>query len=318
MDVLSRVEPCYNPKHAHYDGTLRGTINPQMQAESVKTFRKAMYDVSPEKIVTVEHAGSDYNSQYHDGFFAENICWISESPQWGHFRNLNAYMTVFTHFYFPEIKTWIHGPSNTQEAILMSLFNSCGFACTSNLAMQAFRTLEENSDCTEAVGGKRIPMIPTLHEGTFANHFAGTNDSKKVWTVLNRSGKVQKELLEVDGEFSDDYRYVEVYNDNAVSCEKRNGKILLKGELADKSVAVITRFKKLMTAEITGNELVVKCDSPDMTCQVIYGTDTFRNPPENLKFNNGELKVQLKDTAGKVIVKLYSGKYLKDEIIFTR
>ena len=318
MDVLSRVEPCYNPKHAHYDGTLRGTINPQMQAESVKTFRKAMYDVSPEKIVTVEHAGSDYNSQYHDGFFAENICWISESPQWGHFRNLNAYMTVFTHFYFPEIKTWIHGPSNTQEAILMSLFNCCGFACTSALGIQSFRTLEENSDCTEAVGGKRIPMIPTLREGTFANHFAGTNDSKKVWTVLNRSGKVQKELLEVDGEFSDDYRYVEVYNDNAVSCEKRNGKILLNGELADKSVAVITRFKKLMSAEITGNELVVKCDSPNMTCQVIYGADTFRNPPENLKFNNGELKVQLKDTAGKVIVKLYSGKYLKDEIIFTR
>ncbi len=318
MDVLSRVEPCYNDKHAHYDGTLRGTINPQMQAESVKTFRKAIYDVSPEKIVTVEHSGSDYNSQYHDGFFAENICWISESPQWGHFRNLNAYMTVFTHFYFPEIKTWIHGPSNTQEGILMSLFNSCGFACTSTLAIQAFRTLEENSDCTEAEGSERTPLIPTLNEGTFANYFGGADDSKKVWTLLNRSGKAQKELLAVDGEVSDDYHYVEIYNDNEFACEERNGKLVITGEVADKSVAVITRFKKSMDAEINGNELTVKCDKPSMTCQIIYDVDTFKNPPENLEFNNGELKIQLKDGAKKVIVKLYNGKYLKDEIIFNR
>ena len=318
MDVMSRVSPCYNDKHAHYDGTLRGTINPQMQAESVKTFRKAIYDVSPEKIVTVEHAGSDYNSQYHDGFFAENICWISESQQWGHFRNLNAYMTVFTHFYFPEIKTWIHGPSNTQEAIRMSLFNSCGFACTSTLAIQAFRTLEENSDCTEKEGSERVPLIPTLNEGTFANYFGGADDSKKVWTLLNRSGKVQKELLEVDGEVSDDYRYVEIYNDNVITCEENNGKLLFKGEVADKSVAVITRFKKSMDAEINGNELTVKCDKPSMTCQIIYDVDTFKNPPENLEFNNGELKISLKDGAKKVIVKLYNGKYLKDEIIFNR
>lgn len=318
MDVLSRVEPCYNPKHAHYDGTLRGTVNPKMQAESVKTFRKAMYDVSPEKIVTVEHAGSDYNSQYHDGFFAENICWISESAQWGHFRNLNAYMTVFTHFYFPEIKTWIHGPSNTQEAILMSLFNSCGFACTSNLAIQAFRTLEENSDCTEAVGGERTPMIPTLNEGTFANYFGGGEDGKKVWNVLNRSGKPQNELIEVDGKVSDQFRYVEVYNDNAVACQERNGKLLFKCELADKSVAVITRFKKSMEAEIKDNELTVKCSAPGMTCQVVYDADTFRNPPENLVFTNGKLQLKLKTGARKVIVKLYSGKYVKDEIIFKR
>lgn len=318
LDVLSRVEPCYNDEHAHYDGTLRGTINPQMQANSVATFRKAMYDVSPEKIVTVEHAGSDYNSQYHDGFFSQNVSWISESHQWGHFRNLNAYMTVFTHFYFPEIKTWIYAPSNTQEAIRQSLFNSCGFACTSTLAIQAFRTLEENSDCTEAEGSERTPLIPTLNEGTFANYFGGADDSKKVWTLLNRSGKVQKELLEVDGEVSDDYRYVEVYNDNIVTAEQRNGKIIFKSELADNTVAVITRMKKLMSAEIDGNELIVKCDEPSMSCQIIYDVDTFKDPPENLEFNNGELKISLKDGAKKVIVKLYNGKYLKDEIIFNR
>ena len=318
MDVQTRAEPCYNPNHAHYDGTLRSTVNPAMSAESVKTFRKAMYDVSPETIVSVEHSGSDFLAQYHDGFFSENVCWISESPQWRHFRSLNAYMTVFTHFYFPEIKTWIHGPSDIKEAIQMSLFNCCGFACTSALGIQSFRTLEENSDCTEAEGAERLPLVPTLNEGTFANSFSTADDGKKVWTLLNRSGKTQNELLAIDGEASDAYRYVEVYKDNEFTCEARGGRLVIKGDVADKSVAVITRFKKLMTAEISGNVLVVKCDSPGMTCQVIYDADTFRNPPENLEFSNGELKVQLKDGAGKVIVKLYSGKYLKDEIIFTR
>jgi hypothetical protein len=186
------------------------------------------------------------------------------------------------------------------------------------LAIQAFRTLEENSDCTEAEGSERTPLIPTLNEGTFANYFGGADDSKKVWTLLNRSGKAQKELLAVDGEVSDDYRYVEIYNDNVITCEESNGKLLFKGEVADKSVAVITRFKKSMDAKINGNELTVKCDNPSMTCQVIYDVDTFKNPPENLEFNNGELKIQLKDGAKKVIVKLYNGKYLKDEIIFNR
>ena len=88
----------------------------------------------------------------------------------------------------------------------------------------------------------------------------------------------------------------------------------------DSATGKTTLVGMLSDYETLGKQsgVTVKCDKPSMTCQIIYDVDTFKNPPENLEFNNGELKIQLKDGAKKVIVKLYNGKYLKDEIIFNR
>ena len=137
-------------------------------------------------------------------------------------------------------------------------------------------------------------------------------------TCLNRSGKPQTELLEINGKISDDFRYVEVYNDNEITCEERNGRILLKGELADQSVAVITRFKKRMNAKLLDDKLLVECNEPPLYCQLVYDTDNFINPPEKLNFVDGKLQANIKNCAKKVIVKLYQDKFLQDEIILVR
>ena len=317
LDVLCRISPCYNPKHAHYDGTPRSTANAVMLGETLKKFKSELYKVSPEKIVTVEHAGSDYISQFHDGYFAENICWISESPMWADYRRLNAHMTVFTRFYFPEVKTWIHGASRSDEAVRMSLFNACGFACTSHKGIRSFRTLEENSDTFDNPEAKK-PDIPTMAEKVFANHFPDERGGKPVWTVFNRSGKKQYELLEIDT-VPGDFHYVEVYGDRKVSARSRRGKTVLNLPLGHDEVAVIVRFAKQLSAALEGDRLLVKVpDAKGMHCRVVFDADEFREKPVDLPFADGKLTCSVPASAKKIIIKLYSGKYLRDELIIER
>ncbi|MBE6357231.1 MAG: hypothetical protein E7058_09000 [Lentisphaerae bacterium] len=318
LDVLCRISPCYNPAHGHYDGTLRSTANAELLGETLKKFKGELTKVSPEKIVTVEHAGNDYISQFHDGYFAENICWISESPMWADFRKLNSYMTVFTRFYFPEVKTWIHGASRTDEAIRMSLFNACGFACTSHKGIRSFRTLEENSDVFDS-NAEKIPHIPTLNNQVFANEFCGDDPhGKHIWTVFNRSGKEQRDLLKID-EVKGDFRYMEVYNDEKVSTFNRNGKTTLTIPLPHNEVAVIVRFVKQLKASVNGSDLTVNVDNASgKHCRIIYGKDDFMAPQKDIPFTNGCIKTKIPAGTSKVTVKLYSGKYLIDQIVIKR
>lgn len=317
LDVLSRVEACYNPEHAHSDGTMRGTADSVMLGEVLRKFKAEMYQVSPEKIVTVEHSGSDYLCQFHDGYFSENINWISESPQWAHFRNLNAYMTVFTRFYFPEVKTWIHGASNRKEAIRMSLFNACGFACTSIEGIRSLRTLEENSDVLDNELEK-TPNIRTAAAQIFANEFPGKADGKYIWTVLNRSGKTADKLLEVP-DHPGNFRYIEVFNDLEVSAEKKAGLVLLSAPVANNEAAVIVRLVKQL--EVTQNDDVLLVKVPDPAgkhCRIIFNDDNFMSPPENIFFENGLIRKKIPVGTKKIIIKLYNGKYLDDEVVIIR
>ena len=314
LDVLSRTEACYNPEHKHFDGSMRSSTDAVLLGEALKKFKGELFKVSPEKIVTVEHAGSDYISQFHDGYFSENICWISESPQWAHFRNLNAYMTVFTRFYFPEIKTWIHGASNSDEAVRMSLFNACGFACTSHKGIQTFRTLEENSDTFDSTG-RKLPHIPTPVPQVFANSFAPETGSKQIWTVFNRSGKTQSELLFLEN-ISGDFRYIDVYRDEEAHISKRDGKNILTYSLPDNEVAVITRFDRQLKAVVNNGELVVTAtDTVGKHCRILFGKDDFMRPPEDIKFTGSEIRTVIPAGTDKIIIKLYNGKYLKDEMV---
>ena len=317
LDVLSRVEACYNLEHAHSDGTMRGTADSVMLGEVLRKFKAEMYQVSPEKIVTVEHSGSDYLCQFHDGYFSENINWISESPQWAHFRNLNAYMTVFTRFYFPEVKTWIHGASNSDEAIRMSLFNACGFACTSSKGIRSLRTLEENSDVLDNELEK-TPNIPTAAAQIFANEFPGKEGGKYIWTVLNRSGKTVDKLLEVPDQ-PGNFRYIETFRDLEVSAEKKDGRVMLSAPVQNNEAAVIVRFvKQLEAAEKDGVLLVKTADPAGKQCRIIFDDDHFMDPPENNFFENGVIRKKIPGGTKKIIVKLYNGKYLDDEVVISR
>ena len=60
QDVLSYMFPCFNPTHPHYQGTLQSALPARELNEFLKSTQTAMRRISPEKIATTEHAGSDY------------------------------------------------------------------------------------------------------------------------------------------------------------------------------------------------------------------------------------------------------------------
>ena len=316
LDVACRVESCYNPAHDHYDGTLRSTVNPRLMTENLYLFKQAMMEISPEKIVTVEHGGNDYISQFHDGFLSENIAWNSETQQWAHFRNLNAYMTVFSRFYFPEVKTWIYGPSNPNLGIQMSLFNAVGFACTGRPALRAMKTLEECADAFDC-GAVNTPLIPTLTADLFANRFPGKPGDKSIWTLLNRGGQVAETLLNVAAP-ADGWHFVELYNDVAVKAEPADGgQVRLSAPVPAGEAAIVACLPNLVDAQkLPGGMLRVNClgEAGKFHCRVIIGQDDFEAAPQNLAFVDGSLVMPCA-AEGKIIVKLYEGRYLRDEIV---
>ena len=313
LDVMSRLNGCFNPKHSHYKGTLRSAFDPAGAGRTLSAFVRQAREANPEAIVTTEHGPSDYLCQFHDGYFSENIIWMGEKGMWEPYRALNMYGLVFQRFYFPEIKTWIHGPANRELALRMSLFNAVGYACSSSAGAVAIKTLEENGDAFNSMI-RPTPLIPVLEKEVFANFFPGRN--KRIWCIWNRSqNTLNKPVVKIDAK--DNCRYVEVYNDLPV--EVKDG--ALAPVLAPDTVGVVVEFPKVMDAAIRDGFLDLKINTPDSgdtRFTITYDADDYTVEPLYIRPHQGKAYIQLRDDYRKLIVKLYSGNYLIDEVIFTK
>ena len=314
LDVMSRFISCYNPKHSHYKGTLRSTIDPEGAKNTLLAFIRQAREVNPEAIVTVEHGASDYLCQFHDGYFSENIIWMGTgNSMWEPYRALNMYGLVFQRFYFPEIKTWIHGPADRKLALRMSLFNAVGYACSDIAGAVAIKTLEENGDAFNSMI-QPTPLIPVLEKEVFANFFPGKN--KRVWCIWNRSAKAKNSpLVKIDAKA--DCRYVEVYADNMVPLKEG----ALAPALGADSVGVVVEFKKRMEVKVADGfiKLKVSGQNPDaLRFTLTYDQDDYSLEPLNLRTHNGEAYIQKRPDYRKLIVKLYEGNYLVDEVVVTK
>ncbi len=314
LDVFSRIAPCYNPRHSHYDGTLRGTMAPEAAGKVLSCFIESARRVNPEAAVTVEHAASDYLAQFHDGFFSENIIWMGDQGMWEPYRALNMYGLVFSRFYFPEIKTWIHGPADRELALRMSLFNAVGYACSDPRAVTAIHTLAENGDAFN-YGLPPTPYVPTLKKQVFANHFPGEN--KQIWCIWNRSAQASEKtpLLAVPSRAG--YHYVELYRDETVP-------VIGGGPaptLAPNEVGVVAELPEILECKIDSGflHIQVRAQNPDeLELEVLYDRDDYSLERRTLNSIGGHAQLPLPGGNSKIIVKLYQNNYLLDEVILNR
>ncbi|MBQ6471170.1 MAG: hypothetical protein IJJ33_04240 [Victivallales bacterium] len=316
LDVMARLGDCHNHAHAHYDGTLRGTTAPSLLGQTLRKIKGAVHAVAPEAIVTVEHASNDYLCQFHDGFLSENICWNSERPQWAHFRNLNEYELVFTRFYFPEVKTFIHGPSNSQEGLNMCIFNATGVACTPRKCIAALHTLRENGDALDN-GKTPQPYIPTLLPGVFANHFTG-EPHKELWTLLNRNAEDScTPQLAVDNR-PGNWHFVDLYRDEELSAvTDAQGKLRVTCRLPAGSATIFARLERRITISPNGDRLSVSFLRPHgCRFQAVWDEDDYRKDIP-LADCPAQTTLAPPSDAKRLIVKLYRGEYLVDETILS-
>jgi len=337
QDVFSYMFPCFNSGHSHYNGSVRSSLPAQELNNLLRSTQSAMRAISPEIVATTEHAGSDYLTQFSDGFLTQNISMFANEALTP-FRGFNQYKLCFMRFYFPETKTFLQGIAPSEEAVKTGLFNAVGLAIMPPEGALAFDSIRENGDAVNSLISPE-PMIDTLVEHVYANYFPGPD--KKVWTVYNRSGKkVDQPLISVP--FKEGVHYIEVLNDLSVTAQRSGNRVELSVPVESEEVICIAELPNVVTAEISGECIEVTIDSKytkraavqetayeifnitakaesnnDISLQVACGQD-LPGQRQVLTIDKGKDKVKtpkIPSGTQKTIIKVMNGYYLLDEII---
>ena len=338
QDVLSYMFPCFNAEHAHYDGSVRSALPAEELGKLQNSTQRAMRAISPEIVATTEHAGSDYLTQFSDGFLTQNISMFVHEALTP-FQGFNQYKLCFMRFYFPETKTFLQGIAPEAEAVKMGLFNAVGLAVMPREGALVFDSIRENGDAVNSLMPPE-PMIDTLVEHVYANYFPGPG--KTVWTLYNRSGKkVDQPLISIP--FKNGVHYIEVLNDVSVTTKRNGNRVELSVPIESEEVICIAELPNVATAEMSGECIEIIIDSKytkgsavqetandifnitsnadqssnDISLQVAYGLD-LPGQRQVLTLDKGKNKVKLPKTPSgtqQTIVKVMDGYYLLDETI---
>ena len=338
QDVLSYMFPCFNAEHEHYDGSIRSAVPVEELAKLQYSTQRAMRAIGPEIVATTEHAGSEYLTQFSDGFLTQNISMFVHEALTP-FRGFNQYKICFIRFYFPETKTFLQGLSPAEEAVKIALFNAVGLAVMPPKGALVSDLIRENGDAFNSLMFPE-PLVDTLVEHVYANYFPGPD--KKVWTVYNRSDKkVDKPLLSVP--FKKGVHYVEVLNDVPVTTHRRGNRIELSVPVESEEVICIAELPNVITTKMSGGSIEVAIDSKymkgsavkqtandifnitanadasdnDISLQIAYGQD-LPGQRQVLTIDKGKNKVKMpKRPSGtkKTIIKMMKDYYLLDEIV---
>lgn len=313
LDVASLLYQCYNPGHAHYDGSIRSTVSSkQMGRLLVRSSREAR-QANPQAALMTEHAGNEYLAQYIDGYLTQQF-WL-DTPFFGDLRGLNGYNLVFMRFLIPQVKVILFGfepADGGRRAFFNAVGQDRGGARGEILEylVRSQRVLIENGDAVHTLNPE--PMIPTLQPGLMANAFPGS--TKRLWTLQNRlDTPIAGDLLAVDTRKN--VHYVEMFHDVSLTGKPRGGKTIISGRLEPREVICIAELPKALQAELAGQTLSVTVKQPqaDMRVDCYVGPDD-REKAINLPLREGKgsIRVSGKD---KIIVKLFQGSYLLDQAI---
>ncbi len=309
LDVMARLTPCYRTDHAHSDGTTRGTISPTLLGRVLDSFRKGVRAGSPEAIVTVEHEGNDYLCQFHDGYLAENLIWLS-GDLWRPYRPLNMYRLVFSRFLFPEVKTWIFDPYNRGLALKMSLFNAVGYACTDSRGVRASRILAENAEAF--LTSEPECYVKTLSGSVFANRFPGKN--KTVWTLWNRSDRTFR-APSLSVPYRPGVHYFELCRDSEIQAVRSGNRVELSPEIPTDDVALAAELPQLIRCRKVQGKFEILCAEPDSRLFAFEndsdGSGTLLHPD-----SSGKAVYVPAKPGSKVILKLMRGDELLDAAAF--
>jgi len=319
LDTMNLIRVCYDPKHKHYE-------YPAMAAEPLlKKVVSAVRAVNPKATVDIEDPCSDYLMQFIDGYWIKNFE-----------RDLKAYQEIFDNYslYFvrfvvPEVKCFAYGP-NFADGARRSFFNAVGYNWSD---MQDIKdpdtgrviTVAEQLDYLAAVGGlfkengdafsSLHPecLVPTLKENLLANRFPTA--SKALYTLYNKNdAKAEGPILKVGP--GSGYHCVELLYDNEAGLDSKTGIVSLSVPAWE--VVCLARFPEILKISRGKNtvnlDLSGKISAPSI--RIILDQDTGKEEGRKIPLAGNKATLNLKDyQAKRLIIKLFSGKYLADERI---
>lgn len=308
LDTSCEILLCVNPKHSHSQNLADD------QVRLLKKIREAVKSVKPDGSFMMEFCGSDYFSQYVDGTWAQTFAHPFA-------KDFNNYDLDFFRFYFPEVKLAEWGETADTFPIdsRRCFFNGVGIARgdlvgnqTDYLAKTG-QVLRENGNAIASLSP--VPFVETKKDYLYANKFPTAE--KTVYTVYNKNDSVlEGDLIAV--EHKDGFHYVEFFYDEEISAKPEGQQAVLSFKILPLDVICIGRLPKILEVNETKGLFTVKMNGNFKRPQLYYFWDNDApnlGTPVTLKDNAGEFKIDEKVKKGKLIIKLFDGEILVDEVI---
>lgn len=317
LDELMIAFPNYNPAHTKFHEG-ESPVPVHLLAKNVTKIRDAMHRANPDTTVMVEHAGSDYMTQFIDGSWVQTFARPFPFSE----QVFDENSLIYFRFLFPEFKLSEWGGS--LDAPRRSLFNGIGVDINSYFddpvkydvqikLIQKFRPIFH--EVSDAFAGQNPEMLlPTLHDRLLANCF--TSGEKQVYTLYNKSEKaVGGPALVVPN--LKDHHFVELVGDVEVSAKDvADGKAELSLELPPSTVAVVANFPKLIELEKIANGFAVTGKNlPEGALMYLSTDDDTNGKPLSHQGGTAQIDRANLGEASKVIVKVMQDGNLLDQVV---
>jgi len=317
LDELPLLFPCYNDEHLHYRQDQMGFSIERMQQHMTKA-RDAMRAENPEAVLMTEHAGSDYFTQFIDCSWVQTFY-----PQGFPFaaKYFDENSLHYFRFCFPEFKlaAWYDDDcvGQTEYRSNRCLFNGIG---RFGLQGRAAQVMKENGDAFASL--KPEPLVETKIRNVLANKFPTAG--KTVYTIYNKTEKaIDKEIIEVDSKKG--YHFVEMLYDNDIksTLAPAESKEVLKLQIKSNDVVCVGQLPQILQTKQQGKKLMISLnrDVKNATLAAFLNEDTSHFGLKDAKIialKNGRAVVnprKLFGGSGKLILKLFQGEILLDEMI---
>ncbi len=308
LDTSCEALFCFNPRHPH----AKNLIDDQVRL--LEKIRNAIKSAKPDGSFMMEFCGSDYFSQFVDGAWAQTFA----HP---YAKDFNNYDLCFFRFCFPEVKLFEWGqtagtfPVDSRRCFFNGIGNARGDLKgnqTSYLSKTG-QVMEENGDAFASLNP--TPFVETRFDYVYANEFPV--EGKHLYTIYNKNDtEVKGEIMEV--KTSAGTHYVEAMYDEEVPVKGTGGKSMATLSIPPKDVVCLVRLPQVMELEESGDSLKIKMKKELAQPSLKYYLDTDGNDLASniaLTKNSGMIKDIGQLKGHKLIVKLFDGKILVDEII---
>ena len=315
LDRGALMYPCFNPAHKHYDGTAESAVPAKRWADFLNKARKSIQKNNLEAALFTEHAASDYLAQFHHGCVSQQFEW--RIPEYEDKKVFNTYDLMFFRYLFPQYKLYNWGQT-FEDGSRTSFFNAVASNRSDLEPGQVYyyaetsKLLRENADVFAALHPE--PLLRTEVDYVYANKFP--IKKKTIYTLYNKSSSdVKGKVIEIDHRKG--CHYIDLFYDKAVCSVVNNGRASLSYAIGSGEVVAIAQFPEILKVEKVDGKLIIKLTknvkSPEI--RVFFGKDKGEGQVLDVKNKSAELDISGCSKDKKIIVKLFSGDYLEDEVV---
>lgn len=246
---------CTSDKHQHLFAEPGHNAWLQAVSRACGLVREAMDEVDPKLVLTTEFPGYDHLARFLDGAI------VYESMS--HVRPIRPVPVNLFRFYFPQCKLY-DLDRDTGDSLDWQFFNGMGrFGGVQSPSRHLI--LQQSSSLFD--GREFDPLVPTLRERVYANHFIGRD--KQITMLYNDEAfTVDGMLLPVERERG--WHFVELLSSTELSPHRAGGGWAVGLKLGRGDVACVARLPERLSVNRvpTGYRYEITGDLGGMTVQV--------------------------------------------------